>query len=285
MPKQNEHKKKNANKERTRPRLSRDAKKTQYVPLDRDMFITHCLYRPSPRGGIAEAEVVNTSSAPSVAQSAPDGPPLSGNLSDLVSGGLLDEGYNADQDEEMADHCEFSNAGMDEQLSWDGGSAGLHMDNGLPFSLNSRMECLNGKRVQQLLVVPTHSSVIIYTRGNCPVKFIFKYPDSKKGVMQKTKYYVTSPSFQMKMGDGWITVIDRIDDMLMLHTLVFDNDEGREDEYRIAWVYRYLGVVRDFYVSTCTVRRDAEMKSCKSMKDIGRLVKTEQRISIFCKRR
>jgi hypothetical protein len=35
MPKQNEHKKKNANKERTRPRLSRDAKKTQYVPLDR----------------------------------------------------------------------------------------------------------------------------------------------------------------------------------------------------------------------------------------------------------
>ena len=63
----------------------------------------------------------------------------------------------------------------------------------------------------------------------------------------------------MKMEDGWITVMDPIDDLLMLHSVVFDEDDGQPDDYRIAWEYRNLRVSKDFYVETSTIRRDKRM--------------------------
>eukprot|EP00956_Cyclotella_meneghiniana_P015465 scaffold23749_cov72-Cyclotella_meneghiniana.AAC.2 len=123
------------------------------------------------------------------------------------------------------------------------------------------------------------SSVIIYTRGNRPMNFIFKYASLGKPVTQSRSDYITSPSYQIRMGDGWITVLDPMDDMLMLHTVVFDDDdEGQPDGYRIAYVYRNLHVKKDFYVDTSTIRRDGNM-----MKTVEKKVQLEGHLrrSIF----
>jgi hypothetical protein len=111
------------------------------------------------------------------------------------------------------------------------------------------------------------TSVIVFTRGNCPMKMIFKYPSLNGSATQEKKWYVTSPSFQMKMDDGWITVLDPVDDMLMLHSVEFEEDDGNEEHFRIAWVYRYLKVVHDFYVDSCTIRRDKQMMNTVERKD------------------
>ena len=111
------------------------------------------------------------------------------------------------------------------------------------------------------------TSVIVFTRGNCPMKMIFKYPSLNGSATQEKKWYVTSPSFQMKMDDWGFTVLDPVDDMLMLHSVEFEEDDGNEEHFRIAWVYRYLKVVHDFYVDSCTIRRDKQMMNTVERKD------------------
>ena len=117
------------------------------------------------------------------------------------------------------------------------------------------------------------SSVMTFTRGNCPMTFMFKYASLGKPVTQAKSNYVTFPSYQMRMKEGWITVMDPIDDLLMLHSVVFDEDDGLPD------VYRNLNVSNDFYVDTSTIRRDKRM-----MKTVEKKVKLEgnQCRDIFC---
>ena len=73
----------------------------------------------------------------------------------------------------------------------------------------------------------------------------------------------------MRMGDGWITVLDVIDDMRMVHSVDWDDrdDKGLARlmlDVRFAWVYRWLQVTHDYYTQGCTVRRTKEMmKTCK----------------------
>ena len=122
------------------------------------------------------------------------------------------------------------------------------------------------------------TSVIVLTRGNCPMKMMFKYPTLNRHVSQDTKWYITSPSFQMEMDDGWISVLDPIDDMLMLHSVVFEDDDGNEEHIRIAWVYPYLEVVHDFYVDTCTIRRNNSMMNMMEKKDEWDSTKTQRDI-------
>ena len=109
------------------------------------------------------------------------------------------------------------------------------------------------------------SSVMIFTRGR-PMTMTLSYASPDREVTQQTRYYITSPSFQMRMGDGWITVLDVIDDMLMVHSVDWDDrdDEASETDVRFAWVYRWLQVTHDYYTQGCTVRRTKEMmKTCK----------------------
>ena len=93
-----------------------------------------------------------------------------------------------------------------------------------------------------------------------------RYASPDREVTQQTRHYITSPSFQIRMGDGWITVLDVIDDMLMVHSVDWDDrdDEASETDVRFAWVYRWLQVTHDYYTQGCTVRRTKEMmKTCK----------------------
>jgi hypothetical protein len=49
---------------------------------------------------------------------------------------------------------------------------------------------------------------------------IFSYGETSPGHLgDKRDDYITSMSYQMKCGDGWITELDPIDDLLMRHRL------------------------------------------------------------------
>ena len=75
---------------------------------------------------------------------------------------------------------------------------------------------------------------------------------------QDTKYYTTCPEFQMRMGDCYITILDPIDDMLMLHSVEWA-DEGDETDVRFAWVYRWLDATHDYFADTSIIRRTPDM--------------------------
>ena len=98
---------------------------------------------------------------------------------------------------------------------------------------------------------------MIFSRGK-PMRLKFKYASLQREATQDTKYYTTSPSFQMVMGDGYITVIDPIDDMLMLHSVEWDED-GDETDVRFAWVYRWLDATHDYFADTSKIRRTPDM--------------------------
>ena len=85
-----------------------------------------------------------------------------------------------------------------------------------------------------------------------------RYAGLDKDITQKTQHYVSSDSFQMVMGDGCITVLDPIDDMMMFHSVEWEG-EGDETDHREAWVLRWLGMTHDYFVNNCRIRRTKEM--------------------------
>ena len=99
---------------------------------------------------------------------------------------------------------------------------------------------------------------MVFSRGR-PMRLTLRYATPDRDVTQNRKYYVTSPSFQMRMEDGWVTILDAVDDMMMVHEVDWDDEDGCETDVRFAWVYRWLGVTHDYYVQGCTVRRTREM--------------------------
>ena len=101
------------------------------------------------------------------------------------------------------------------------------------------------------------SSVVIFTRGR-PMRIILYYATIEKDLTQQTKEFISSDSFQMVMGDGYITVLDPIDDMLMLHSVEWEGD-GDEMDHREAWVYRWLEKTYDYYIKNCRIRRTKNM--------------------------
>ena len=62
------------------------------------------------------------------------------------------------------------------------------------------------------------SSVMVFTRG-CLMTMTLRFASLETEVTQLSKHYITSPSFQMKMENGWITILDSIDDMLMVYSV------------------------------------------------------------------
>ena len=74
------------------------------------------------------------------------------------------------------------------------------------------------------------------------------YTSPGRDVTQNSKhYYVTSPSLQMRMEDGWITILDPIDDMMMVHSVDWagDNEVSDETQVRIAWVSHMITMSKD----------------------------------------
>ena len=115
------------------------------------------------------------------------------------------------------------------------------------------------------------SSVVVFTRCNKPMTLTFMYASLDGSITQETKHYVTSPSYKMQLGDWTISVLDPIDDMLMLHSVDWADDvEASETDWRVAYVYRWLEEARDYYAEGgCRIRRTKVMMNMKEREVSG----------------
>lgn len=113
------------------------------------------------------------------------------------------------------------------------------------------------------------ANVLIYTMGNAPMKMMWAFPDPHFPVDQETTKYVELDGFSISCGNGTLTIVDPLDDLLMQHRLEFGEGEvvvrgeGKTEtdlRYRIAFVMRWLGNEEEFYTDTSTLRLTASMK-------------------------
>jgi hypothetical protein len=103
------------------------------------------------------------------------------------------------------------------------------------------------------------SLVLIYSKGNRPMRIVLSYDATPDHLGDKRDDYITSISYQMKCGDGWITVLDPINDLVMRHGLqwVIECEVGEypamNESYHFAWVIRWIKETSDFFIDACGV--------------------------------
>jgi hypothetical protein len=61
------------------------------------------------------------------------------------------------------------------------------------------------------------SNIIIFLMGSRPMMILFRYLTPHHAITQNTKTYVTCPDFCIEYGNGFISILDDVDDMMMLH--------------------------------------------------------------------
>jgi hypothetical protein len=106
------------------------------------------------------------------------------------------------------------------------------------------------------------SNVIVYTTGNRPMTMSFWYSRTPEELtLDRGIHYRTNEDFQFQCMDGWLTVLDPIDDLLMCHDVKFkiSNPQDDVEGYRVAWIMRWLGQPQDFFVETSGMRRTQDM--------------------------
>ena len=153
---------------------------------------------------------------------------------------------------------------------------GPHRDNNDPAVIERLLNGLQDPKWKTVrgrarVRVKRGSSVIVFTRCNKPMTLTFRYASLNGRVTQDVKHYVTSPSYQMELGDWTISILDPIDDMLMLHSVDWaDNVDASETDWRVAYVYRWLEEARDYYAEgNCRIRRTKEMMNTKEREVSG----------------
>jgi hypothetical protein len=121
------------------------------------------------------------------------------------------------------------------------------------------------------------SNVYVYTTGNASMKMTFLYPNPRKGVGQKTRGYKTFECFSMMCGDGHLTILDPLDDVLGTHGLTFDdltlesvetkqdNNCGTDMRWRVAFVMRRLENLEEYFVDSSFIHpNDSMLESLKT---------------------
>ena len=101
------------------------------------------------------------------------------------------------------------------------------------------------------------SSVIIYSFGNCPMRMIFRVLNVGGGAYQQKQMYEICPTFCFQFRQGYICILDPIDDIFMLHELKFEGVRSKGDTktmVRSAMVMRWLENMQEFYADTSTIR-------------------------------
>lgn len=98
--------------------------------------------------------------------------------------------------------------------------------------------------------------VIVYSFGNCPMRMVFHCLNPKGGAYQGKKEYEVNPSFCFEFRQGYVCILDSIDDLLMLHGLEFvgvkvDGDPNKL--VRAAIVMRRLDNLQEFYSHDSTL--------------------------------
>jgi hypothetical protein len=103
------------------------------------------------------------------------------------------------------------------------------------------------------------------------MKMTFSYPNPRKGVGQETRGYITFECFSIICGDGHLTILDPLDDVLGTHGLTFedlaldsvetkqDNNCGTDMRWRVAFVMRRLENVEEYFVKSSFIRPNESM--------------------------
>jgi len=128
----------------------------------------------------------------------------------------------------------------------------------LADSKNAKLQ-ENGKWVGVKNSQVKGSAVIVYSMGNSPMKMVFSRLSPGGGAYQEKSEYEVEPTFCFRFEKGWICILDCIDDLLMMHSMTFEdiNVSGNPDEC-VAMVIRLLDTVGQFYTDTATMRLSGE---------------------------
>jgi hypothetical protein len=145
--------------------------------------------------------------------------------------------------------------------------------------------------VQHSQVPGSNVYIWTYAHGRRPMRIRFKVPNVHKGPSQDVKGYIDVPCFSFQCRDGYLCVLDPLDDILMVHGVSFDDlvleavvcsDECHNvDEndctgaFRVAFVMRTLETMHEFYTDTSTIRLDREMKEAMRTSRANNVVVTE----------
>ena len=97
----------------------------------------------------------------------------------------------------------------------------------------------------------------MYTEGTAPQTFSLRFAD-RNDILGNRKEYKVMPTFQFQCGEGTVSVLDPIDDLLMTHGAAFEQCtlESNHSGYRLGFTIRWLQSAKDFYVDTCGMRVD-----------------------------
>jgi hypothetical protein len=108
--------------------------------------------------------------------------------------------------------------------------------------------------------------------GNCPMYVCFKFKclDPRFGPKQLKSQYKICPTYTFRCGLGWISILDCIDDVYMMHALTFDKIETVDSfmDVRGGLVLRTGKNWQSFYVDTSTIPlQDSSVKFISQVKD------------------
>jgi hypothetical protein len=107
--------------------------------------------------------------------------------------------------------------------------------------------------------VPGTNVILFSAGGNRPMTLKLWYP-SRHNKLACREAVESNTRLQFPLGDGWITVLDPIDDILMFHSVFFADSSRHDTEgFRVAWVMRWLAQTQDYFVDTCGLRRTKAM--------------------------
>eukprot|EP00956_Cyclotella_meneghiniana_P034374 scaffold104136_cov35-Cyclotella_meneghiniana.AAC.2 len=125
------------------------------------------------------------------------------------------------------------------------------------------------------------SNVIVYSVCNDSMSMVFACPNPMHNVDQDTRKYIEHKCLSFPLGDGYLSILDGVDDLCFQHNVRWDDCElhsiktriadgeecvrevgGDNDDlrYRVAFVMRRCTTIKDFYTDTSTIRLDDEMK-------------------------
>jgi hypothetical protein len=97
------------------------------------------------------------------------------------------------------------------------------------------------------------SSVMVYTHGTAPMVFTLAFRPAGAPLNMDRDLYTVHPRFQMELGNGTLSILDPVDDLLVTHGAKFDGDfdvhavDGDPMWWRVGWAFRWLQAKHDFY--------------------------------------
>ena len=121
------------------------------------------------------------------------------------------------------------------------------------------------------------SDVLVYSMGNVDMDFRLCFPPKGDRLEASLREYDITPSYTFPLGPGTVFVFRGLDDFLFAHETSMDYQidwypkvnpsRNPQHFYRIAFVYRWLELQRDFFAETDCMKVPREMRDRQKEKE------------------